>query len=88
MNRRESMPNTQDINTTNDPQKKYRLGTVSFESFESLLFAPLAVRVYTGCSAFLFYTSTKPLIRLHIKYKTVFPQIINNFYILDIFNKM
>ena len=28
MNRRESMTNT-DINNTNDPQKKYRLGTVS-----------------------------------------------------------
>ena len=28
MNRRESM-NTQDINNTHDPQKKYRLGTVS-----------------------------------------------------------
>ena len=38
----------------------------------SLLFAPLAVRVYTGCSAFPFYTPTKPLIQLQIKYKTVF----------------
>ena len=29
----------------------------------SLLFAPLAVRVHTGCSAFPFYTPTKPLIQ-------------------------
>ena len=28
----------------------------------SFLFAPLAVRVQAGCSAFLFYTLTKPLI--------------------------
>ena len=38
----------------------------------SLLFASLAVRVRSGCSAFLFYTLTKPLIRLPIK---VFPKI-------------
>ena len=37
----------------------------------SLLFAPLAVRAHTGCSDFLFYTPTKPLIRLYFKYKTV-----------------
>ena len=37
----------------------------------SLLFAPLAVRVQAGCSAFPFYTPTKPLIRLYFKYKTV-----------------
>ena len=37
----------------------------------SLLYVPLAVRVHTGCSAFPFNTPTKPLIRLHIKYKTV-----------------
>ena len=37
----------------------------------SLLFAPLAVRVHAGCSAFPFYTLTKLLIRLHIKYKIV-----------------
>ena len=37
----------------------------------SLLFAPLAVRVQAGCSAFPFYTPTKPLIQLHFKYKTV-----------------
>ena len=38
----------------------------------SLLFAPLAVCVHTGCSAaFRFYTPTKPLIRLNIKYKIV-----------------
>ena len=36
----------------------------------SLLFAPLAVRVQAGCSAFPFYTPTKPLIRLYFKYKT------------------
>ena len=29
MDRRESMTNTRDINNTNDPQKKYRLGTIS-----------------------------------------------------------
>ena len=32
----------------------------------------LVVCVHAGCSAFLFYTPTKPLIQLHIKYKTVF----------------
>ena len=35
----------------------------------NLLFAPLAVRVHTGYSAFPFYTPTKPLTGLHIKYK-------------------
>ena len=42
------------------------------------LFAPLAMDVYTGRSAFRsFYTPTKPLIRLHIKYKTdLFPKVI------------
>ena len=55
----------------------------------SILFVSLAVRVHTGCSAFPFYTQTKPLIQLHIKYKTVFfSLIINSFYILDINNKM
>ena len=40
------------------------------------LFAPLAVRIHTGCLAFPFYTPTKPLIQLHIKYKTVlFPKL-------------
>ena len=37
----------------------------------SLLNAPLAVRVHAGCSAVRFYTLTKPLIQLHIKYKNV-----------------
>ena len=37
----------------------------------SFLFVPLAVRVHAGCSAFPFYTPTKPLIRLNIKYKIV-----------------
>ena len=37
----------------------------------SLLFAPLAVCVNTGCSAFPFYTPNKPLIQLYFKYKTV-----------------
>ena len=37
----------------------------------SLLFAPLAVRVKTGCSAFPFYTPTKPLIRSYFKCKNV-----------------
>ena len=35
-----------------------------------------AVRVHTGCCPFPFYTPTKPLIQLHIKYKTVlFPKL-------------
>ena len=42
----------------------------------SFLFAQKAVHVHTGWSAFPFYTPTKPLIRLHIKYKTVlFPRL-------------
>ena len=42
----------------------------------SFLFAPLAVRVHTSCLAFPFYTPTKPLIQLHIKYKTdLFPKL-------------
>ena len=36
-----------------------------------LLFAPLAVGVQAGCSTFPFYTLTKPLKGLHLKYKTV-----------------
>ena len=35
----------------------------------SFLFAPWADLVQTGCSAFPFYTPTKPLIRLHINTK-------------------
>ena len=43
----------------------------------SLLFAPLAVRVYTGCFDFPFYTPTKLLIRQHIRYKAVlFPKFL------------
>ena len=45
MNKRESMT-TQDINNTNDPQKKYRLGMVSknilLEEFNQFYFANLA----------------------------------------------
>ena len=37
----------------------------------SILFATLAVRVQAGCSAFSFYTPTKPLIRIYYEYKTV-----------------
>ena len=37
----------------------------------SLVFAPLAVRVQAGYSAFPFYTPTKLLIRLYFKCKTV-----------------
>ena len=37
----------------------------------SLLFAQLDARVHTGCSAFLFCTPTKPLIRLNSKHKIV-----------------
>ena len=55
----------------------------------SFLFAPLSVRVDAGCSAFPFYTPTKPLIWLHNNtklfncqnYKYIF------FYILDIYFK-
>ena len=56
----------------------------------SLLFAPLAVRVYAGSSAFPIYTKTKLFISFHIKYKTIlFPKLYNIFfYILDIYNKM
>ena len=35
------------------------------------LFAPFVVRVHTGSFAFPFYTPTKQLIPLHIKYKAV-----------------
>ena len=38
----------------------------------SRLLAPLVVLVHSGYSAFSFNTPTKPLIRLHIKDKTVF----------------
>ena len=56
----------------------------------SLLFAPLAVRVQAGCSAFPFYTPTLPLLRLYFKYKTVLiPKLkMFFFYILDRYNKM
>ena len=42
---------------------------MSRTSKTSLLFAPLAVRVHTGFSAFPFYTPTKLLLRFHIRYK-------------------
>ena len=47
---------------------------------------PLVCSIACSCSklAFPFYTPTKPLIQLHIKYNTV----IYNFYILYIYNKM
>ena len=51
---------------------------------------PHAVRVHAGCSAFPFNTPTKPLLRSHIKYKTVvFPklQIIFIIYIFEIKSK-
>ena len=42
----------------------------------SLLFAPLTVLDHTGCSAFPFNSTTKPLIQLYIKYINVlFPQL-------------
>ena len=47
-----------------DPQLSRRCKT-------SLLFAPLAVRHQAGCSAFPFYTLTKLLLQLYLKYKTV-----------------
>ena len=52
----------------------------------SFLFAPLAARV----PLFRFYTPIQPLIRyVFIKYKHCFVSpIINNFNILDIYNKM
>ena len=41
-----------------------------------------------GCSAFPFYTPTKPLIRLYFKYKTVLvPKSKIYFLNLDIYNK-
>ena len=36
-----------------------------------IIFAQLTVLVLTGYSAFTFYTPTKQLIRLHIKYKKI-----------------
>ena len=54
----------------------------------SLLFAPLALRVQAGCSAFPYYTPTKLLIQF-FKYKTVLiPKLKLFFYILDIYNKL
>ena len=53
----------------------------------SLLFAQFVVRVQAGCSAFSFYTPTKPLIQLYFKYKTVLipkVEIIVIFYIFII----
>ena len=44
---------------------------LSFMCKTSFLFAPLAVHVHTGCSAFPFCTPTKPLMQLNIKYKIV-----------------
>ena len=44
----------------------------------SFLFAPLTVCVHTGCFAFPFYTPTKTLIQLHIKYRyntVLFPKL-------------
>ena len=59
------------------------------------LVAQLAFRVQAGCSAFPFYTPTKPLKRLYFKYKTfVIPNlkiiiiIKTSFHISDISNKM
>ena len=51
-------------------------------------FAPLAVPLQVGCSAFPFYTPTKPSILLYLKYKTVLIPKLKNivFYILDIDN--
>ena len=56
----------------------------------SLLFVPLAVRIQAGCSAFPFYTPTKPLKRLYFKYITVLiPKLkMYFFYILDINNSV
>ena len=54
----------------------------------SLLFALLAVRVHTGCSAFPFFTQTKPLIRLHILHNCFFFLNKKYLYVLDIYNKM
>ena len=49
-------------------------------------FATLAVCVHTGRFVFLFYTPTKPLIQLHIKYKTVLFPKLYFVYIFDIYN--
>ena len=51
----------------------------------TLLFAPLAVRVQAGCSAFQFYTPTKPLIQLYFKCKTVFIPKLKTIFIFQIF---
>ena len=47
----------------------------------SLLIAPLAVRVQAGCSAFPFYTPTKPFRRLYFKYKTALIPLLKIFII-------
>ena len=55
----------------------------------NLVVAPLTVCVQAGFSAFLFYTPTKPLIRLYFKYKPVLIlQLTVIFFILDIHIKM
>ena len=51
----------------------------------SLWFAPLAVHALAGCSAFPFYSPTKPLIRLYFKYKTVLIPTLKIFFIFYIF---
>ena len=49
----------------------WQRATPEFHVQNNLLFAPLAVYVQAGCSAFPFYTPTNPLIWLYLKYKTV-----------------
>ena len=65
------------------------LWMTSSQTWASLLFAPLAVHVQAGSSAFPFYAQTKSLIRLYFKYKLVLIPNLKMFaYILDIYNKM
>ena len=53
------------------PEATFELCLTVSHTCNTSLVAPLAVSVQVGCSAFLFYTQTKPLTRFHIKYKTL-----------------
>ena len=52
------------------------------------LVCSIGSRVQADCSAFPFYTPTKPLIRLYFKYKTVLIPKLKIFLYLDIYNKL
>ena len=49
------------LRTSNSFARSDTGGVIDSQPHPSLLFAPLAVRIQAGCSAFPFYTSTKPL---------------------------